>query len=240
MLNLLIIDKDINNSIYLLNYISENGYQIRVHSIVKTLNEGIKLLNTGLIDITLININDSIDSIISRLHTISSTYSEKYKKSVIVVSEENTNTIDSDFYVCEYISPSTDLDLLFLKINIIAKNKGVHFYFSNLLLTSTINNELEYIGYNLSYTGTKYLSECIALMYGNYKISENLNKNIYPIIAQKHNKNINNIKCNIMTATNSMFYECSETKLQKYFNTSLRPGPKSVICTVLNKLYNSL
>ena len=240
MLNLLIIDKDINHSIYLLNYISGNGYQIRVHSITKTLNEGIKLLNTGLIDITLINVDDSIDSIVSSLHTISSTQSEKCKKSVIIISEKNTNTIDSDFYVCEYVSPSTDLDLLFFKIDIIAKSKGIHVYSNNLLLINTINKELEHIGYNLSYIGTKYLSECIALMYGNYKRNENLNKNIYPVVAQRHNKTINNIKCNIMSATNSMFYECSENKLQKYFSSSTRPGPKLVICTVLNKLYNSL
>lgn len=40
MLNLLIIDKDINNSKRLLNYISENSSQIKVHSIANSLYEG--------------------------------------------------------------------------------------------------------------------------------------------------------------------------------------------------------
>ena len=82
MLNLLIIDKDTNNSKNLLNYISENSHQIRVHSLVCNLDEGIKILNTGLIDITLINLDEDIDYIIHNLHTISNSYHEKYKKSI--------------------------------------------------------------------------------------------------------------------------------------------------------------
>lgn len=237
MLNLLIIDKDINNSRTLLNYISENSYQVRVHSIASSLNEGIKILNTGLIDITLIHIDDSISSIIANLNTISNTYFEKYRKSVIVLSN-NINHVNSNSYIYEYVSSKENLSVLFLKINEIAKNKIAQL--NNSILLNKINRELEYIGYNLSYIGTKYLSECIALIYNNYDSSENLNKNIYPVIAKKYHKTVNNVKCNITSATNSMFYECDETRLKNYFNfyTTSRPKPKLVIYTVLNKLYN--
>lgn len=237
MLNLLIIDKDINNSKNLLNYISENSYQVRVHSIASNLAEGIKILNTGLIDITLINVDDDINYIVTKLHTISSTYFEKYRKSIIILSK-NIDNFRSDSYIYEYVSSSEDISMIFLKINEIAKNKKTQL--NNSILLSKINRELEYIGYNLSYNGTKYLSECIALIYNNYDSSENLNKNIYPIIAKKYHKTINNVKCNIMTATNSMFYECDESRLKNYFNfyTTARPKPKLVIYTVLNKLYS--
>ena len=237
MLNLLIIDKDINSSMYLLNYISENSYQVRVHSIASNLAEGIKILNTGLIDITLINVDDDINSIIHNLHTISNSFFEKYRKSIIVLSK-NVDNVSSDSYVYEYVSSTEDISMIFLKISEIAKNKIAEL--NNSILLSKIYEELKYIGYNPSYYGARYLAESIALIYNNYDSSENLNKNIYPVIAKKHNKTVNTIKGDIRSATNSMFYECDETRLKNYFNfyTVSKPKPKVVIYTVLNKLYN--
>ena len=77
MLNLLIIDDNINDSIYFLNYISKNSHQIRVHSLTMSLNEGIKILNTGVIDIVLIHMNVSTDTINISLNNISNSYAEK-------------------------------------------------------------------------------------------------------------------------------------------------------------------
>lgn len=139
-------------------------------------------------------------------------------------------------YKC--ISSEEDISVIFLKISEIVKNKIAQF--NNSILLSKINKELEYIGYNLSYYGARYLAESIALIYNNYDSSENLNKNIYPVIAKKYNKTVNTVKGDIRSATNSMFYECDETRLKNYFNfyTVSKPKPKLVIYTVLNKLYN--
>ena len=237
MLNLLIIDKDINSSMYLLNYISENSYQVRVHSIASNLAEGIKILNTGYKDITLINVDEDINSNIDNLHTISNYIIEKYRKSIIVLSK-NVDNVSSDSYVYEYVSSTEDISMIFLKISEIAKNKIAEL--NNSILLSKIYEELKYIGYNPSYYGARYLAESIALIYNNYDSSENLNKNIYPVIAKKHNTTVNTIKGDIRSATNSMFYECDETRLKNYFNfyTVSKPKPKLVIYTVLNKLYN--
>lgn len=236
MLNILIIDNDINNSTKLLNYISENSYQVRVHSIVCSLREGIKILNTGLIDIALINVNNNTNYILKNLHTISEEYFERYKKSILIISD-NININNNDSFIYEYISSKETIQYIFIKINEIIRNKISKL--NDSILTNKINKELEYLGYNLSYNGTKYLAECIALIYNNYGNSENLNKNVYPIIANKYHKTINNIKCNITTATNSMYYSCDETRLINYFNfyTPDRPKPKLVIYTILNKLY---
>lgn len=93
MLNLLIIDKDINNSKRLLNYISENSSQIKVHSIANSLYEGIEILNNGLIDIVIINVDNDINSIVLSLHNISNIYFEKYRKSIIVFSKFINNKL---------------------------------------------------------------------------------------------------------------------------------------------------
>lgn len=235
MQNILIISNNFNNSTKLLNYISENSYQVRVHSISSNLTEGIEILNTGVIDIVIINLDIELNHIINSLHTISEVYFERYKKSVLIISDSINQNNDSFIY--EYISPTENIQYIFTKISEIIKNKSSTL--NNSILVNKINKELEYLGYNLSYNGTKYISESIALIYNNYGNSENLNKNVYPIIANKYHKTINNIKCNITTATNSMYYNCDETRLINYFSLySLdRPKPKLVIYTVLNKLH---
>ncbi len=235
MQNILIISNNINNSTKLLNYISENSYQIRVHSISCNLTDGIRILNTGVIDVVIINLDINTNHIINQLYTISEEYFQRYKKSVLIVSDNISQNNDS--FVYEYISPNENMQYIFTKINEILKNKTSNL--NNSILLNKINKELEYLGYNLSYNGTKYLSESIALIYNNYGNSENLNKNVYPILANKYNKTISNIKCNITIATNSMYYNCDENRLINYFNfyTADRPKPKLVIYTVLNKLH---
>lgn len=98
MLNLLIIDKNLNNSIHLLNYISENNSQFKVHSITDNITDGIKILNTGSIDFTIIHVDDNSDSIINNLNTISNLYYEKYKNSIILISE-NTQDLFYNHYI---------------------------------------------------------------------------------------------------------------------------------------------
>lgn len=237
MLNLLIIDKDITNSKLLLNYISEHSCQVRVHSFASSLEEGIKILNTGSIDITLINLDDDVNYIVNSLHTISTTYLEKYRKSIIILSNDIKSAFP-DYYVYEYASSKEEMPLIYLKIANIAKSKMSEI--DNSIVLNKVYDELKYIGYNPSYYGARYLAECIVLIYNNYDSSENLNKNIYPILAKKYNKSVNTIKGDIRSATNLMFYECDETRLKNYFNfyTVSKPKPKLVIYTVLNKLYN--
>lgn len=236
MLNLLIIDKNVNHSMKLLNEFSKNN-EIKVYNVTNTLLDGIKLLNTGIIDITIINLDCTINEITNSFKLISKSYVEKYKKSMIVLSNDASQLGSSDF-VHSFLKDTEDISKIYIKTCEIVENK---FYKINEFdLLAKINKELEYIGYNMSYTGTKYLSECIALIYSNHDYSENLNKNIYPVIAKKYNKTVNNVKCSITCATTSMFYDCDETRLKNYFNfyTIIKPKPKVVIYTILNKIYN--
>ena len=113
---------------------------------------------------------------------------------------------------------------------------------NNNQLVSLINKELKFIGYNLSYAGTSYIAESIALIYNNHEHYENLNNEVYQILAEKYNKTVNTIKCNIIKATDSMYYDCDETLLKNYFHfyTDYKPKPKLVIYTVLNKITEML
>ena len=145
MLNLLIIEKDINNSKHLLNYISKNSSEIKVHSIANSLYEGIEILNTGLIDITIINVDNDINSIVFNLHNIKNIYFEKYRKSIIVFSKYINNKL-SNPYIYKYVYSVEDISIIFSNITEIANTKIANI--NNSILSNKINEELKYIGYN--------------------------------------------------------------------------------------------
>ena len=66
----------------------------------------------------------------------------------------------------------------------------------------------------------------------------NLEKDIYPTIAHKYHKSVNNIKCNIVNSTNAMYFDCEEKRLMGYLNEccTLKPGPKRIIIAILERI----
>lgn len=107
----------------------------------------------------------------------------------------------------------------------------------NLDLRKKIVDELRKINYNLSYLGTEYLIDTIYFLIKYQKTySYNLEKEIYPDIAKKYDTNVSNLKNNIRNATDKMYYDCEELKLEEYMGYSLKPTPKRVIKVVLKKV----
>lgn len=104
-----------------------------------------------------------------------------------------------------------------------------------------IIKELEYIGYKFKYKGTHYLAETIMEIYRNKaknRMVENLQSDIYPVIAEKYHKTIYNVKSSISKATECMYYECDIKKLEKYFRLcdDMKPTVKQVVFAVINKI----
>lgn len=97
-----------------------------------------------------------------------------------------------------------------------------------------IVEELKKLSYNYSYRGTKYLAIAIYLL--NKKKKNNLERDIYPIIANIYGKTAHNIKCNITNATSNMYMDCREEVIEKYFGVMLKPTPKYVIYEIMKKL----
>ena len=96
------------------------------------------------------------------------------------------------------------------------------------------------MNFNFSYVGTKYLLECIFEIYSNKNYEQfNLNRDFYPIISQKYNKSINNIKCNITQAYIKMVCDSSienlENYLKMYIGTQI-PKKKDVISAILRNI----
>lgn len=102
-----------------------------------------------------------------------------------------------------------------------------------------ISQELKKLNYNFSYIGTQYLLEILVLLYNNgYTSKIKLKKDVYPILAKKYKKSINNIKTNIINACDLMYYDCQLDIIEKYFGLvyNEKPTPKLIIATILEKL----
>lgn len=110
---------------------------------------------------------------------------------------------------------------------------------------STVNNEvrefikkeLEYLGYNFSLRGTKYLEDAISLMYLK-NCDRNLEREVYSQLSKAYKKSSHNIKVNIQNSTNIMISNYGYDRVLDYLeiNSSYGIGTKAIICAILNKI----
>lgn len=95
------------------------------------------------------------------------------------------------------------------------------------------------MNFNYSYNGTRYIKDVLFELYikKNYNCY-NLQKDIYPIIAKKYNKSLNNIKSSIALAIKIMCVDCEESILKEYFYLydGEVPKTKEVICIILDNI----
>lgn len=104
-------------------------------------------------------------------------------------------------------------------------------------IETKIENELKKLNYNFKYRGTKYLKYTIYILYKmNSDGNCDLKSEVYPIVAQKYNSSVNNIKCDIRNATDKMYYDCEQKIVTKYVETNLKPTPKMIIKAVLKRI----
>ncbi len=100
-----------------------------------------------------------------------------------------------------------------------------------------IKKELINLGYDISLCGTLYLSECLYIII-NREIEGilNLKKEIYPIVAEKYQKDVNDIRSNINYATIVMYNRNNNLKQYSNFYENIKPTIKQVIYIVLDKI----
>lgn len=223
MTEILLMKEKIIDSINLVNTINALSPNIRIYKIISNLDECLSIVEKHSIDLLLIEYNLFID-----LNIIDYTKIDKNVKHIIVLVENDNNQINSKYIFSNNENLLTNINKV-LKLNINNKNDKKFIF-----------EELKYLGYNPAYYGTKYLVECIYYIYKNYGIyDENSIAEVYPIIAKKYNKTVNNIKCNITRATSIMFCECEEEKLKEYLGMCTLPktGSRVIIQTIINKLH---
>jgi len=231
---MLIANKDLFKLKKLVNEVTTNK-DIRIAKITTEREETLKIYNQEDVDVALIEGDLLTMPGSDILKELEEKGKEKYRHSIIVVTEEyeNIKKIIKNEMIFDYILKDTTYKEMMLKIEKMIKEKDMKENKKRII------KELKYIGYNLEYVGTTYMIETILQMYIHRELMlDNLQQDIYPIVSKIYNKSVHNIKCNINRATECMYYECDINRLKKYFSfyDDIKPTAKTVMYTVLNKI----
>lgn len=247
MINILIANNDLDFSKKIINEISKNNLNVRICNIATDGQEALNILLKceDIIDIVIMNLDLPTYNGSKILREINENKVLKYEKSIIVLSKSEEDnkilSLNHNPYIFSCVSKKDDFNGILNNIKKLIKIKDAQSVTSaKVELRKNIMKELQKLHYNSKFLGTKYLCESIL------KVSEmpywdtfNLEKKIYPLVAKKYNKNVQNIKCNINNATAIMNCECPKSIIMKYFNfldSSDEPKAKLVISTVLEHL----
>lgn len=227
LVNMLIADKNLNNVKNIINNVISKNKNIKLSKIINSEGEMDELENY---DVMLLNTDLDLSKILKNIKNI-----ENYCNSILVITPnfKNVEDIIGNKMIYDYIIDGTNASEISYKISKMIETKDKENKRKEII------KELKYIGYNLEYVGTNYLADTILEIYSSKdQMRDNLQKEIYPIISQKYNKTVHNIKCNINRATDCMYYECDSERLKKYFGfyDDAKPTAKIVAFTVLNKI----
>ena len=192
MVNVFIIDDNIYEANEIMTQINRISEDIRVIKLSTDINDAIRTLNNDeKIDIILLNLKMQLRNIALNLDKIMPKKRRKYKKSLIIKLKYN-DYAEKKYIINEMIytilSQQTEIYELCNAIDKIILEKN--YFEKKNKLKLNIQSELHYLRYNFSHKGTQYLEDIIYIVYTEYSnVIVNMNKDIYPIIAKKYNKN---------------------------------------------------
>ena len=243
MLNLLVVEDNLSFAKCLINSVIKSFSNLRLCKIAINGLEALEELERENIDIILLDLKMPEYNGVKLIEELEGRNLKKYYSSVIVISNEFDfiEQIKTSPFIYTYITKICGIDSIFNELNNLITSKENELL--KLSFREQIINELQSINYKLTYNGTQYIIDSILLLMDmDNPFCFNLKNDVYPILAQRYNTSINNIKINITNATDNMFYDCDSKKLQQYFGLVIdhKPKPKLVITTILNKLYKNI
>lgn len=241
MLNILIADDNIYYVKNLVNFVIGKNSNIKISNIASNGLEVLDILQRNpKIDLILLDLKMPKLNGIDTLNKIYNAHLKHCPK-IIIISGENhlINKIVHHPLITDIIDKTETMDTIYSKLK--DYENSLNYSYIREDLARKIYSELIYIGYSPSHLGTQYIKECILEIYENknYDILQNLESYVYKKIAYIHGKSIQNIKSNIVKATNFMYLESDISVIRKYFHFSdnqKKPSPKKVISTILNNL----
>jgi len=238
MINMLIANKNLHNLQNLQNCISQYIPDLRIGYIATNGKEVLEAIKQHHYDIVLMDTNLPVIDGIGVLQKLSTINKIEYKNSFIISthSDAMVRNLNKHELVFKAFKNTENFSIIIRSIQQYIKiHKDVP---KNTEIRNKIINELQLIGFNLSHKGTHYLAESVVLMATTEKNNENLSKCIYPKVSKIFNKNLNNIKCNITSATEAACKNITDDILENYFklSTHIKPTTKMIIYTILRRI----
>lgn len=242
MFNILVVDDNLNYSKNLINFLLKNNSHIKLIGIASNGKEALNYLTSReyTIDIILLDLKLPYYTGIEIVNKLKEQNLYKYNHSIIVISGEVPllSSLINETYIYSYINKVGGFEKILDELNNLIESKSKEY--NETYLQGKILKELKYLNYNDKFVGTKYLLEAITLIVENQSLdTTNLKRDVYPIIASRHNKTVHNIKCNINNATVVMNCDCKKDIVMRYFQFSdskSEAKPKQVIDAILNKI----
>lgn len=220
-MDIIILNRDLNYSLNLMNRISKTFKEYRVIYISNNEEDFREYIKASLFDVVIME-----EYFLDKCPEIF-----KYNVHKIVLVDEFTQS--KRFIAVKKESEKTLVDNL---AKLIVKSSNV-----NKSVKELIREELYYLGYNFSLKGTLYLEEAINLIY--LKNCEcNLEKEVYTQLSKTYIKTAHSIKVNIQNSTIAMIEVCGYDKVFEYLeiDSSYGIGTKAIVYAVLNKVNKKL
>ncbi len=236
MYNLMIIERNPKELDKIVNSICDKFQNIRVCHISYDDKKVLNILEKNIIDFILLDCKTNEINDLKFVNYIQNKKLEQYKKSIIVKLDKtiNLNDFNENRYIFSYTS---DINTMYKDIRkLVLEQKETY---NHKRIKNKIKEQLTYLSYNYSYSGTRYIEETILEIYKDrYNFDGNLSKNIYPIIAKKHNKTVDTIYGNIKQTTNYMLLECNKNRIMDYlgYGDYVKPKIQDIIFAIVNKL----
>lgn len=221
MIKVLIISKDFTYCKNIINTILCRFNNIQIKYILENINEAIYIVYKKQIDLLLIDLS----------------ITEQYYLKTFIKLENLCR--DRKIILIPIINKSDiELENLYKNIQLIIKKSNENI--RNKDISSVFRNELTKLGFNFKYKGTIYMLEALMYIYrNNIDLLDNLEKFVYKSIAFNKHKTEQNIKTNIVKATNLAYLYQDKQVFIDYFSSDLKPTPKVILSTILMKYYDS-
>ncbi len=224
MVTLLIGDADLRFAKSIISTVVRNNERMRLIDITTNNDETINAIKNyrphiAIIDTDMVNV-DAFKKL-------------EHVPSIIPFTENPSKSAIKKYYL-----KSTNIRLIEKRVNeLIEQNDFAQ-------TKEKIINIFSRLKFNFCRAGTKFLIESILYTYEhkNELLYENLEKMVYPIVAEKYNTSAINVKWVIVKSINEMYNRnCIDKTLNTvadffYFTNDIKPTAKVIITTVLARL----
>lgn len=216
-MDIVILNKDVNDAIKLMIKISRVFKEYRVINILTNENDFKEYIKANLFDVVIME-----EYFIDKCPEIF-----KYNVYIVCLMEK---IIQHKKYIS--VNKNSDRSLYDNLAKILIKGSTI-----NQNVKEIIRKELEYLGYNFSLRGTKYLEEAINLIYLK-NCDCNLEKEVYSQLSRTYIKTGHTIKVDIQNSTNAMIDVCGYRNVLEYLgiDSNYGVGTKAIVCAILNKI----
>lgn len=220
-MDIIILDRDMKNSIKLMKEISRLFKDYRVIFISDNAEDFNEYIKSNFFDVVIMDeyfINDCEAVFKYKVHKICLLENKRSTSRFISVMRNSERALYDNLAKLLTRSPE-----------------------NNEKVREAIRHELNYLGYNFSLTGTRYLEDAINLIYMK-NCNCNLEREVFSQLSKSYMKSSHNIKVNIQNSTNTMIAVYGYDRVLEYLgiDSYYGVGTKAIICAIINKLNDTL